>query len=130
MDLKSLTELPKDMLIKLLLTLGKTVREQTEKEYEIKIRKMLREEPESRRIYCDLCKEFNIAFSDETYKSNGCNILTCTKCNVYSCDKHEDIKMMKDVPCTFCHNNIHITFLCKKCIAEPVICYECSDEEW
>ena len=129
MDFKSLSELPKDMLIKLLLTLGKTVREETEKAYEVKIRKMLSEEPNSTRIHCDLCNEFNIAFIDETYKSNGCNILTCTSCYNNSCDKHDDIKMMKDVPCSSCHNNIHIIMLCKKCLLDPIICYECSDEE-
>ena len=129
MDFKSLSELPKDMLIKLLLTLGITVRKEAEKAYEVKIREMLCEEPNSTRIHCGLCNEFNIAFSDETYKSNGCNILTCTSCYNNSCDKHDDIKMMKDVPCSSCHNNIHIIMLCKKCLLDPIICYECSDEE-
>ena len=128
MDFKSLSELPKDMLIKLLLTLGKTVREETEKAYEIRIKKILREEPELRRIYCGLCNEFNIAFRDETYKSNGCNILTCTMCYFRSCDKHEYIKMIKNVPCSSCHNNIHITFLYKKCLLDPIICCVCSLE--
>ena len=121
MDFKSLSELPKDMLIKLLLTLGKTVKEETEKAYEIRIKKMLSEYPNSR-SFCGLCNEFNIAFRDETYKSNGCNILSCTICYVRSCDKHEDIKIMKDVPCSSCHNNIHIIFLCKKCLLNPIIC--------
>ena len=127
MNFKSLSELPKDMLIKLLLTLGKTVREETEKAYEIRIKKMLIEYPRSR-SFCSICNEFNIAFRDEIYKSNGCNILTCTMCYVRSCDKHNDIKMMKDVPCSSCHNNIHIIFLCKKCLQKPTICCECSDE--
>ena len=125
MDFKSLSELPKDMLIKLLLTLGKTVREETEKAYEIRIRKMLSEYPNSR-IFCGSCNEFNIAFIDETYKSNGCNILQCTMCYQKSCDKHDDIKIIKNVPCSSCHNYIHIIMLCKKCLLDPIICCECS----
>ena len=125
MDFKTLSELPKDMLIKLLLTLGKTVREETEKAYEIRIKKMLREYPSSRTI-CSICNEFNIPFRDETYKSNGCNILTCTTCYQKSCDKHDDIKIIKNVPCSSCHNYILIILLCKKCIQNPIICCECS----
>ena len=114
--MKSLHDLPKDMLIEIILNV--------KKQHEKRERKLLRECYGTSYNFCheDDCDEFNIKtrdrFENVIYTTTDGNILTCYICKESSCEKHE--KMFYCVNCEYSQ--------CRRCCQRKRQCEIC--ERW
>ena len=108
--MKSLHDLPKDMLIEIILN----VKKQHEKEK----MDLLRECYDSYHNFCheDNCDEFNIKTRDRTekviYSTVDDNILTCYICKENFCEKHDKIFYCDICEYSFCKRH-HKCEICK-----------------
>ena len=122
--MKSLHDLPKDMLIKIILN----VKKQNHKE---KV-DLLRESYYGKHIYCQYrnCEDFNIMNHKmelifNTSKNN--NILTCYSCRKNFCETHDNMIYFQCCDFYQCKNHTHNS--CKTCRSPLCENFECKKKK-
>ena len=115
--MKTLHDLPKDMLIEIILNV--------KKQHEMEKEELMRKCAGSRINKCayDKCRNFQVknAYGEMIYRYNNNDIFRCDFCSVCCCQSHDKISYF--MCCGLYQCNIH--HFCKAC--QKPICLDCKN---
>lgn len=120
-----LYKLPKDILIKLVLS----VQEKTINMKNEEIQKVLSKVDTHHYEYieCKTCNKFEFYIDGKVEFATSDNIIFCDVCNIFNCLGHFEEGEVNGLKCSKCGElDICIDYICKMCFAKEFVCVYCK----